>query len=478
MIETFLSVGIDIGTTTTSIVFSKLKIENVAAGFVAPKIKIVGREIIYRSKIYFTPLIDDRYIDSERIKNIVREEYARAGMDPESIKTGAVIMTGETARKENAAEVLRAISSMAGSFVVAIAGPHLEAYLAGMGSGAAFISKNEGKTICNLDIGGGTTNAAIFASGKLKSTFCANIGGRVIRFDGQEPKVGGWTSMGAAVCEELGISLKKGQVLAFSDLVRIAKRLASSLLSVLKGNPDSLALKAAIGALPMKPIVADGFAFSGGVGKLYYNTELDRDMREILRYNDLGPLLAQELKSLEREIPAPVIEPIETVYATVIGAGVHSVEISGSTIFYTNQHILPLVNIPVVRIEDPYATLESIKGELLEKFDRFRSTEESNLIAIAVPKGHGFGFEDVLRLAEAIALAYKTSDMNGPVIVLCEDDIGKALGTLIKGLLGKNWEVIVVDEISLEEGDYVDLGKPLYGGTVIPVVMKTLVFSV
>ena len=51
------------------------------------------------------------------------------------LRTGAVIITGETARKENANEVLEALSDLAGDFVVATAGPDLESILAARGAG-------------------------------------------------------------------------------------------------------------------------------------------------------------------------------------------------------------------------------------------------------------------------------------------------------------------------------------------------------
>lgn len=477
MIEEILSVGIDIGTTTTSLVVSKLQIDNIAAGFVAPKIKIVGRTVIYRSPVYFTPLIDTDTIDFNKLADMVRGEYKRALIRPEDVKTGAVIITGETAKKKNAEMVVRALSSLAGSFVVAVAGPYLEAYLAGLGSGAAYFSREKGKKVCNVDIGGGTTNAAIFANGKLKGTFCANIGSRVIRFKEYRSEVVDWTEIGWAVCNDLGISLKRGISISLPDIRRIAKRLASMLLSIIEGRPDNLALKSAIGELPKERVKADAFMFSGGVGQLLYESNNSSE-GELLRYGDLGPLLANELRDLLNASSFNILKPYETIYATVIGAGVHSVELSGSTIFYTSSDILPLVNIPVISLDGPFDTIESMKDEIVKKFATFSEVEGYSILAIAIPGGLIRGFEDLMRIAEAIAYAYKSMGLMVPVVVLCEDDVGKAMGSVLKGLLGEGWNIVVVDEISLGEGDYVDIGKPLYGGTVIPVVMKTLVFSI
>ena len=120
------SIGIDIGTSTTQLVFSRIVVENVAGSYNVPRVSIVDKEVIYRSKIYFTPLRSATEIDAEAVKKIVKDEYESAGMTPADLSTGAVIITGETARKQNANEVLEALSDFAGDFVVATAGPDLE----------------------------------------------------------------------------------------------------------------------------------------------------------------------------------------------------------------------------------------------------------------------------------------------------------------------------------------------------------------
>lgn len=100
MKETICSVGIDIGTSTTQLVFSRLTMENRSAGSRIPRIEIVEKEIAYRSPIYFTPLRTEDRIDAGRLKEILKKEYVQAQIRPEDVKTGAVIITGETARME------------------------------------------------------------------------------------------------------------------------------------------------------------------------------------------------------------------------------------------------------------------------------------------------------------------------------------------------------------------------------------------
>ena len=181
MREVINSVGIDIGTSTTQLIFSKLTIENMATSYTVPRISIVDTQVVYRSAIYFTPLDAESNIDSERVKTIVNDEYAKAGMKPEDLHTGAVIITGETARKDNADEVLSTLSDMAGDFVVATAGPDLESVLSARGAGTDYISNEDRKVVANIDVGGGTSNIAVFDRGDLAATSCLDIGGRLVK---------------------------------------------------------------------------------------------------------------------------------------------------------------------------------------------------------------------------------------------------------------------------------------------------------
>ena len=117
MRETLKSVGIDIGTSTTQLVVSTLTLENRASPFTVPRVAITDREIVYRSAIHFTPLLSDTVIDADGVRAIVGSEYQQAGLRREEVETGAVIITGETARKENARAVLSALSEFADVYV-------------------------------------------------------------------------------------------------------------------------------------------------------------------------------------------------------------------------------------------------------------------------------------------------------------------------------------------------------------------------
>ena len=89
MTETLKSVGIDIGTSTTQLVVSKLTLENRANPFSVPRIAITDREIVYRSRNHFTPLLSETVIDAPGVREIVAEELRKLharGDYPESLR--------------------------------------------------------------------------------------------------------------------------------------------------------------------------------------------------------------------------------------------------------------------------------------------------------------------------------------------------------------------------------------------------------
>ena len=163
--ETLLSVGLDVGTTSTQLVVSELTVENQASAFSVPEMSISCRRVLYESPVHFTPLVGENRVDGQGIRAIVEAEYRAAGITRQQVDTGAVIVTGETSRKENARAVLDALAEYAGDFVVATAGPDLESVLAAKGAGAVAFSADTGKKVLHMDIGGGTSNLAWIENG-------------------------------------------------------------------------------------------------------------------------------------------------------------------------------------------------------------------------------------------------------------------------------------------------------------------------
>jgi len=447
MNNSLMSVGIDIGTTTSQLIFSRLHISNQANPFTVPDYGIQEKEILYRSKIHFTPLLSEDRIDAEALRQIIDREYDKAGVDKSRVQTGAVIITGETARKENAGEVLTALSGYAGEFVVATAGPALESILAGKGSGAEEYSRRHKCKVMNLDIGGGTTNFATFDNGRLMDTGCLNVGGRLMKFRGGKcyymspvleryfTKASPPEKVAQFLCEmlEQAVGLREGK--EYVHFITDKECEGASLLS-----------------------------FSGGVADLIADGPQDPFV-----YGDLGVLLGRAIRQSplwkeDRRIPSG-----ETIRATVIGAGLHTTELSGSTIFYNHIHF-PLKNLPVAhfRYEDFCARerqIPSIRSEM----ERIAPGDDPCILSVKGIKN--LKFRDLCDLADAIALSMEE---RASIFLAVEEDIGKALGQAVHSLLPHK-PILCVDGIRLPEHSYLDVGKPVAGGSVLPVVIKTLI---
>lgn len=455
--ETLLSVGLDIGTTTTQLVFSRLTVKNAASDFSVPDYSIAETEILYRSAIHFTPLLSETQLDASALRELVAGEYARSGFAREQIQTGAVIITGETARKENAGEVLSALSGFAGDFVVATAGPALESILAGKGSGAQKLSREGKCAVCNLDIGGGTTNCALFFCGKLLGTGCLNIGGRLVKLD-----AAGSVSYVSPVLRA-HTRLRVGDRPEMSVLEETAAFLAGLLRTALAGGT----LPAEFVVEPLPEIPEDCLlSFSGGVADL-----ICEDAPEPLAYGDLGVLLGQSIYRSEL-CKGRFRRAHETIRATVIGAGSHTTELSGSTVFYRDVQF-PFQNLPVARLEASEEALppEALGARIREKLALFSPQERAvlSLRGSRSPK-----FSELCKLADGLALGFAGSgDAPEPVVIAVEEDMGKALGQALHMLLPERG-LVCLDGISLPEGSYLDIGAPIAQGQVLPVVVKTL----
>ena len=267
------SVGIDIGTSTTQLIFSKLTIENLASMYSVPRIKIIETNVVYKSDIYFTPLMPNGLdIDAAKVKDIIAGEYKKAGRTPADLQTGAVIITGESARKENANEVLEALSDMAGDFVVATAGPDLESVLAARGAGTDRMSEEEHTTIANIDVGGGTSNLAVFEKGNLIGTSCLDIGGRLIKVN--NGKITYIFDKTEELAKKHGLEMHVGDRADANKIHKLTDIMVKHLaMAACLNEPDSehAWLYTNDGQRMKLKVPVQGITVSGGVGDCVYN---------------------------------------------------------------------------------------------------------------------------------------------------------------------------------------------------------------
>ncbi|ALF11093.1 ethanolamine utilization protein [Parageobacillus thermoglucosidasius] len=479
--QSMISVGIDIGTSTTKFIVSHLKYAKVSSHFSLPRYEIVERKIVYESPMFSTPLKEKRdEIDLKTLALWLEEQYKKAGVTVSEVKSGAVIITGETATKKNAENILHYLAEKAGDFVVAIAGAGLEALLAGKGSGAFLRSKEVKGTVANIDIGGGTANVALFRRGKVLGTITYHVGGRLIELDQNgeitfiSPSIQPWL-------QSKNFRLQVKKKICFKEMQQIVQEMCKEMLDSLTGqkpirSDDSLIHSTSFQVIP--PI--DEVMISGGIGQLL-GKEAPATIYDTVVYGDIGPLLAHEVVKAVENCSLKLIKATQTSRATVIGAGMQSTEISGATIHVAPSR-LPIRNLPIMMIElneeqikNGDCVYEQIKNAMIEWKQYFQEEQEIPF-AVCI---RGISYCSYAGLKEVAKILFSLYEQYFPrnlvLVVVCENDIAKALGQLLVLQSKNKVDIISIDQVVVEQGDYIDIGETI-NQSMVPVVIKTLAF--
>lgn len=468
---TLNSIGIDIGTTTTQMVLSRLTLVNVMPGTQVPKIQITRKSVVYMGDVYITPFLDRNRVDGRTLRSIIAREYERAGIRPCDVDTGAVIITGETAKKENAAEIVHALAEFAGEFVVATAGPDLESIIAGKGAGAEELSRQQRICVANLDIGGGTSNIAFFNRGVCIGTACVNVGGRLLEVDSLTRRL---TYISPPAQQLIShIEQKTGRRLFPAHLAEDEQTAIRLCLDEMVGCVDRVLFhqppepgdEALIMTDQLPGVSLDGIIFSGGVARYIYQPQPENWWL----HGDVGPLLAEAYINSRAYKTLQVFQGEETIHATVLGAGIHTVNISGSTVT-VSKNALPLRNVPAI-----YPEITTAGTWTWVNLARNYDNSLYRTFALIVPPLPDTDFSTIVTFARY--LANELVQIPGsPKVIVAQQDIAKVLGQSLRCLL-PDQDIVCLDGVELKFGDFLDIAKPLPHEEAVPVIVKTLVFA-
>lgn len=468
------SVGIDIGSATSHLVFSRLRLRREAQRL-SSRFVVVAREVLWRSPVRLTPYLGGQSIDAGALERFIDGCYRDAGVAPDDIDTGAVILTGEALKRRNARAIADLFAAHGGKFVCASAGHHLEAVMAAHGSGAVALSRDYGRPLLHLDIGGGTTKAALIHDGEILQTAAIAAGGRLVVVSGavasrvEEPAI--------VASRHLGIPLALGAPVTAAVAGKLGDALAGAVAELAKGEVSSPLARALLLTEPLAlPVRPAAVTVSGGVAEYLYGNE-HRD------FSDIAAALASALRRrLARDLPGvPLLECRQRIRATVIGASQFSVQVSGNTIDVAGEPALPMLNLPVL-----YPRID-LGGPVTP------AQVSDGIVAAAAGMGLGSGPGEValgfawqgdpsyarLRaLAEGILSGRsRIGRAHHPLVLLLSGDVAKSLGRLLRAELGLRGPSVILDGLELAEFDHVDIGQVIAPAGTVPVTIKSLLFG-
>src|SRR5258705_13812074 len=225
-----LSVGVDIGSSTSHLVFSRIALERLDSRYV-----VTTRETFYESDILLTPYTEEESIDAEKLGAFIQKQYGFAKVQPDEIDTGALILTGVAVRRKNARAIADLFAAQTGKLVAVSAGDSLETVMAAYGSGAVQRSGRDKAMVMNVDIGGGTSKIAVCFEGKVIDLTAVDIGARLVGTD-DAGKVIRMEEAGRQFAAELGIKLELGSTLKADDGRKLAAGMADRLFEAMKGG--------------------------------------------------------------------------------------------------------------------------------------------------------------------------------------------------------------------------------------------------
>lgn len=472
---TLTSVGIDVGTATSQIIFSRLVLRRLGREL-SSRFVVTERKTLYLSPVHFTPYAAGRErIDDQALSTLVDAAYQKAGLSPEHVDTGAIILTGEAIRRDNARVIADLFAAQRGNFVCASAGHNFEALLAAHGSGAVAWSAERENRVLNVDIGGGTTKLAVAERGRVVCTAAFHIGGRLLATDGAGA-ISFLEPGGQALARQVGFEWQVGDRVAPEQIERLGDHMAQAVLTLAKDEKPAPELEQLWLTPPLSgPKSYDAVIFSGGVGEYVYG-------KEPKSFGDLGASLGTALRRYisNGALDWPLAPARECIRATVMGAAQHTVQVSGNTIYHSRNELLPRKNLQVLRPTVDFTDnidAAKVAQAIMSHFQAFDLDEGECEVALVFRWG---GPPSAVRIA-----AFCRGLMEGlpgtlrsgrPIYLVFDHDLAGLVGTILKQEFGLNNDVLAIDGVALRDFDFIDLGKVLEPSGTVPVTIKSLVF--
>ena len=464
-----VSVGVDIGSSTSHLVFSRLRLERLDSRYI-----VAERKVLHESEVLLTPYADDETIDAVALRAFVDRQYALAGVTPELIDSGALILTGVAVRRRNARAIADVFAAQAGKFVAVSAGDALETTLAAMGSGAAARSIRETARVMNIDIGGGTSKIALCEGGAVVAQTAIDIGACILSLDVQGRLLRA-EEAGRRLAAEVGLALNVGEVPRAAGLQRLAERMAERLFEAMQGGDISAGTAALLRLEPLAtPTLPDVVTFSGGVSEYIYG-------REARSYGDLGPALALAILRRVQAWGPRIAPPDQGIRATVVGASQYTIQVSGSTIFVEPHATLPLRNLPVITpplpLQDEVLDAQAIAAAVRTALRRMDLHGGEQPVALCYRWQGSASYARLDAFCRGVTEGLGAVRAHGgPLVLVGDGDIGGLVGIHAHSELGLLQPVVSIDGIVLQEFDYIDIGALLDTSGAVPVVIKSLVF--
>ena len=449
-----VSVGVDIGSSTSHLVFSRLVMERLDNRYIVSE-----RVVLHESDVLLTPYAENQSIDALRLGAFIQDQYDKAGITSEKIDTGALILTGVAVRRSNARAIGELFAKDAGKFVSVSAGDALETTLAAFGSGAAALSIRLNQTVMNIDIGGGTTKMAVCVGGEVVDITALDVGARIVAFD-QNDEVCRIEEAAKMLAQECGFDLELGKTLSLANRKSLVALMAQKIIEVAKFHPLSPHTSALLRLDALRhqhtPRV---LTFSGGVSEYIYN-------RQSQHFEDLGPELAKEITSALLKL-WPEID----------------VQIPDQGIFVEPKDTLPLKNVPVIAprlsLSGEEIKSQEVEQEIKRALKRLDLLDSDHPVALCYKWGGSATFRRLDDFCQGVAKGFENLIAKGhPLMLIGEADCAGLIGIHCQEEIKVGVPVISVDGITLSELDFVDIGALLETSGAVPVVIKSLVFPV